>query len=110
MTAGPGRASLTSLPFRLRIAVALVVPALVAGGILIAFHAGWTSPPDHAGAIERGDLLGEWFATQLEEARTLTSAAIAHGFDRSISSVTRFTRIRICWMRSHCVPLICCRY
>ena len=30
MTAGPGRASLTSLPFRLRIAVVLVVPALVA--------------------------------------------------------------------------------
>ena len=48
MTAGPGRASLTSLPFRLRIAVVLVMPALVAGGILVAFHAGWTSPPDRA--------------------------------------------------------------
>jgi len=81
MTAGPGRASLTSLPFSLRIAVVLVVPALVAGGILAAFHAGWTSPPDRAGTIERGDLLGEWFAAQLEEARELTSAAIVHGFD-----------------------------
>jgi signal transduction histidine kinase len=81
MTAGPGRASLTSLPFRLRIAVVLFVPALVAGGILVAFHAGWTAPPDHSGAIERGHLLEEWFTGQMEEARALTSAAIERGFD-----------------------------
>jgi len=81
MTPGPGRASLTSLPFRVRIAIVLFVPALVAGGILLAFVSGLTSPPDRVGASERGSQLGAWFASQLNEARALTATAIEPGVD-----------------------------